>query len=224
MKRPPILATIVVALAVAAMIGLGLWQLLDRLPQKQAYLASLAANPAKPATAFPRFPNESLLFRKAGGWCLEPVSFTAEGAGRAGYRIIAACRTGAEGPGMLVQLGATPDPNFRPKWPGGKVSGYIAHAPSHQSLIASLLRPAPRVLMLVADTPAPGLAANPGPDLGSIPNNHFAYAMQWFLFAGVAIVIYAFALRARSRAASAGTEAGGTGVGGTGVGRRPTQG
>ena len=47
MKRIPLIPTIVVTLAVAAMIGLGLWQLLDRAPRKEAYLAQLAANPAK---------------------------------------------------------------------------------------------------------------------------------------------------------------------------------
>jgi surfeit locus 1 family protein len=33
-----------------------------------------------------------------------------------------------------------------------------------------------------------------------VPNNHLAYAVQWFLFAGVAAVIYALALRRRTRA------------------------
>jgi surfeit locus 1 family protein len=51
--------------------------------------------------------------------------------------------------------------------------------------------------MLVADTPAPGLMPNPGPDPSSIPNNHLAYAVQWFLFAGLALLIYALALRKR---------------------------
>ena len=52
-------------------------------------------------------------------------------------------------------------------------------------------------LMLVADTPPPGLAANAGPDLSSIPNNHFAYAIQWFCFAATALIIYVLAVRRR---------------------------
>ena len=40
--------------------------------------------------------------------------------------------------------------------------------------------------MLVADTPPAGLAANGTPDLGAVPNNHLAYAGQWFFFAAVA--------------------------------------
>ncbi|MBM3928735.1 MAG: SURF1 family protein, partial [Sphingomonadales bacterium] len=39
--------------------------------------------------------------------------------------------------------------------------------------------------------------ANPAPDLSAVPNNHLAYAVQWFLFAVVAAIIYAMALRRR---------------------------
>lgn len=181
------------------MIALGVWQLAVRLPQKEAYLAQLAQNPARPETAFPRFPDDTMLFRRASAVCLEPFRFDVAGAGSAGYRVIAECRTGAEGPGMLVQLGTTRDFKAKPAWTGGEVRGFISHAPDGRSLIASLFDHTPRRLMLVAATPAPGLTANTGPDLASVPNNHFAYGMQWFLFAAVALIIYAIALRRRSR-------------------------
>ena len=42
-----------------------------------------------------------------------------------------------------------------------------------------------------------GLAPNARPDPGEIPNNHWSYAIQWFLFALVALVIYGIALRKR---------------------------
>jgi len=202
MKRVPILATILVALAAAAMIGLGFWQL-QRRHEKEAQLALYAANVNAPPIAFPRLAlGDNLLFRKAGAFCLEPVSFKAEGAGAAGFRSIAQCRTGAEGPGFAVQLGTTHDPNAKPAWKGGKVSGYISHAPDHRPLIALMFGDhAPQPLMLVADTPPPGLAANPGPDLSSIPNNHLSYAVQWFIFAALAVLIYALALRKRMRGA-----------------------
>lgn len=197
MSRLSVIPTIVVALAIAAMIGLGLWQLLIRLPEKQTQLAQLAANPARPAITFPRVPDDSLLFRRTSGVCVPPVSMTREGAGAAGFRIIANCRTGAEGPGMKVQLGTTRDPNFTVAWPGGKVTGWISRAPDTTPLIASLFRDTPQDLLLVTDTPAPGLAANTQPNVASIPNNHFAYAWQWFFFAAVAAVIYALAVRKR---------------------------
>lgn len=197
MRRWPLVPTVLVALAVAAMIALGLWQLLIRLPEKEAQLAQLAANPAKPAIAFPRFPDDSLLFRRASGFCVSVASIERAGAGNAGYRLIANCRTGAEGPGIKVQLGTTRDPDAKVQWGGGKVSGWISHAPDARSLIAGLFDHVPRELLLVADTPAPGLAANSRPDIGIVPNNHFAYAIQWFFFAAVASVIYVLAVRRR---------------------------
>ena len=200
MKRIPIVATILVTFAAAAMIGLGFWQL-QRRQEKLAELRVLAANPSLPAIAFPNPPaGDELLFRKAGAFCLKPVGFSPDGAGKAGFRVIAHCATGAEGPGFAVQLGTTHDPEFKPHWAGGKVNGTIGHAPSATPLIATLFGKAPpRPLMLVADTPAPGLAANTLPSIDSIPNNHLAYAVQWFLFAGVAVIIYLLALRRRAR-------------------------
>ena len=200
MKRFPIVATVLVALAVTAMIALGFWQL-QRRGQKLAELRVLAANPSKPPIAFP-IPaiGDDLLFRKAGAFCLKPVGFVLDGAGKAGFRVIARCATGAEGPGFSVQLGTTHDPEFKPKWTGGKVNGMISHAPSSVPLIATMVgKAAPRELLLVADTPAPGLTANETPSIESIPNNHLAYAVQWFLFAGIAVIIYLLALRRRAR-------------------------
>ena len=50
-------------------------------------------------------------------------------------------------------------------------------------------------------TPPLGEAAPPTP--ADIPNNHFAYAIQWFAFAGVLLLIYTLLVR-RWRLASAG--------------------
>ena len=201
MKRFPLLATILVGLAVAAMIALGFWQL-QRRTEKEALLARYAANRTLPPIAFPRIPvDDSLLFRRAGAFCLEPVSWTVEGGrtakGGVGWRQIAQCRTGAEGPGFAVQVGVGSTADAKPNWRGGEVSGYITHAPDHRALIAALFSKVPKTLMIVADKPAPGLGANPAADLSAVPNNHLAYAVQWFLFAAVAGVIYGIALRRR---------------------------
>lgn len=192
MTRIPLVPTVLVTLAVAAMIGLGLWQLLDRAPKKQAYLAQLARNPALPPVAFPDRPDDRLLFRRASAVCTRPDSQRLAGAGAAGFRLIADC-----GNGLVVQLGTTTDPMFKPRWAGGPVSGFISHAPDSRSLIGSLFDHRPQPLLLIADTPALGLAANGRPDLSSVPNNHLSYAVQWFLFATIAAVIYALALRRR---------------------------
>ena len=50
---------------------------------------------------------------------------------------------------------------------------------------------------LVAATAPPGLAPSAPPSIDQIPNNHRAYAVQWFLFALIALVIYWLAVRKR---------------------------
>lgn len=199
MRRFPILPTLVVTLAVAAMIALGLWQLLDRLPKKEAFLAQLATNPTKSVIAFPRHADEALLFRRASAVCPAPTSIRLAGAGAAGYRAIAECPPVGDQPALPVQLGTTRDPNARPRWAGGRVEGHLAHAPTGQSLIGTALDPASQRLMLVASRPLAGLKPNPAPDIDAVPNNHLAYAGQWFFFAAVAAIIYVLAVARRRR-------------------------
>ncbi|MBY0520137.1 MAG: SURF1 family protein [Sphingomonas sp.] len=202
MNRLPLIPTIIVSLAVAAMVALGIWQL-QRADEKAVVLKTLAANQARPPIAFPSIPiGDHLLFRKASAFCLSVTGWTTQSGrdaqGNSGWRKIAHCRTGAEGPGFQVQLGIGSDPNANPAWKGGKVSGFIGYAPNANPLIVSMLGGGgPRTLMLIADSPPSGLRANAGPDLSAVPNNHLAYAVQWFIFAALALIIYAVALRRR---------------------------
>lgn len=207
MPRLPLFPTLLVGLCIAAMIALGVWQL-DRRAEKHAALAQYAANLGKPMIAFPDPPvGDANLFRRARTRCLPPLTWRKQG-GRAasgvkGWRHLARC--GPHGDGPLVDMGVTPDPRFVPQWSGGDVIGTISHAPDSTPLIAAMFgRTAPKTLMLVSDTAAPGLEPTAKPDLSSVPNNHLAYAVQWFLFAGVAAIIYVLALRLRGRRARAG--------------------
>lgn len=190
-RKLPIIPTILVGLAVAVMIGLGFWQL-QRRAQKEALLASYAAAAGKPPIGWPAVPpKEPLpLFRSATGNCLQVVGFrTSAGQnqrGEPGFLVIADCRTGAEGPGLSVELGWSKDPNAGRGWQGGLVSGTIA--PDRISR-----------MRLVAAAPGPGLMASAPPSPDTIPNNHLSYAVQWFLFAVIALVIYVLALRGRWR-------------------------
>ncbi len=203
----PVIPSIVVALAVAAMIGLGVWQL-DRRAEKEAAIARYAGNRALPVMAFPRPPiGDENLFRRASAMCLEVTGWS-EQAGRAengakGWRHIADCRTGVEALTTKFDMGVSTAPGVTPVWNGGEVTGSITQAPDSTPLLASLFgkRP-PRPLMLVSETPAPGLAESARPDPSSVPNNHLAYAVQWFLFALAAVVIYVLALRWRGRKAT----------------------
>lgn len=205
MKRVPPVATAIVALAVAVMVALGIWQL-GRANEKHAVIALYAQNSSMPETVLPAAlrPNDPLLFRRTGALCLGVVDWTTTNGrdvnGRSGWRHIAACRTGAEGPGFLADMGVSSDFNARPAWRGGDVAGLLAPEPLANSLAGRLLGkvPMPRP-MIVSATPAAGLVATARPDPAEVPNNHLSYAVQWFIFASVAALIYALALRRRTR-------------------------
>jgi len=205
MKRTiPIVPTIIVLLAAALMVRLGVWQL-RRLHEKEALLTRYAANQTRPplplAALFPV--TDDALYRRTSANCLGVVSWKAQ-AGRAadgnpGWRHIAACRTGAEGPGVLVDLGISGD-SQPPVWKGGRVAGRLTWASGSQPFLMNLfVTPPPPTPMIVSDTAAPGLKPTAQPNPADIPNNHLSYAVQWFLFAGVALIIYGVALWQRAR-------------------------
>lgn len=185
MRRLPVFATIVVLAAVALMIALGLWQL-RRLHEKEALIAHYTA--AKGNAEVIRWTSkgvgEHLLYRRAVLDC-RSVSNRSGMAGRnaadqAGVAQTVQCGLAGGGSARVV-LGWSLQPLVKPDWNGGRVTGVIA--------------PGPR---LVADPPLEGLEANALPDPQDLPNNHLSYAIQWFLFALTALVIYLLALRRRS--------------------------
>ena len=195
-RRLPVLPTIIVAAAVAVMIGLGVWQL-NKAPEKQERIERYRAAQKLPPIAYPTAPGaEQLpLYRYATAMCLRPVARRAvAGRNRAdetGYVHIVDCSTGAEGPGISVQIGWSRNPNAKFAWNGGAVSGIIV--------------PDSRTRMrLVAATPAPGLAASaaPSPTVSVTPARHRGYAATWFSFAAIATLIYALAVRKRLKETS----------------------
>ena len=202
-RRWPVIPTILVVAAVATMIALGIWQL-QRKDDKEALIALYQRNMAMSATvAYPALAPvpDAMLYRKSSVTCLEPVRWDqrsgTDRAGVTGIRMIADCRTGAEGPGVLVDVGIAED-FTPPKWTGGTVQGTIVPGPEQPTLVERLTgRAVPARAMLVADAPAPGLRASEVPSGADVPNNHLAYAVQWFLFAAAALIIYALAVRRR---------------------------
>ena len=189
-RRLPLIPTLVVLAAVATMIGLGIWQL-QRARWKESLLAQYAKAEQLPPIVYPTIPlkTEQLpLFRHATGMCQRIVGHRAQAgenrAGEPGYAHIVDCSTGAEGPGMSVEVGWSKNPNARVNWSGGLVSGVIA--PDRRS----------RMRLVAASAPQ-GLEPSAAPTLSSIPNNHRSYALQWFAFAAIALVIYALAVRKR---------------------------
>ena len=183
-RRLPVLPTVVVLIAVGIMIRLGFWQL-DRMEEKEALLEHYAAaDGGEILVAWPDNENEAeeRLYRRTRLNCASVGSRSAisgkNARGETGLAQVATCNI-ADGGKALVALGWSREPAAM-EWQGGRVTGIIA--------------PGPR---LIADPPLAGLEANAKPDPRDIPNNHFAYAVQWFLFAFVALVIYALAVRKR---------------------------
>ncbi len=191
--RLPLVPTLIVAAAVATMIGLGVWQLLWRAPQKDALVASYAAAQGRPAIAFPTIllAGEPPLFRKAAGLCLEVTGWRQvageNGGGDIGYAFLADCRTGAEGPGMVVDAGWSTNPQTKVRWTGGRVSGVISPDRAKK-------------MRLVSSSGLGGLEASAAPSPAMIRNSHRSYAFQWFAFAIIAAVIYLLALQSRDKA------------------------
>lgn len=185
-RKVPPFATLVVVLAAATMIALGIWQL-GRRDEKEALLRRYEAVANDPSpVAWPRDTASvaDSLYRRSAFDCVsvlsrETVSGTARN-GAKGWAHRVRCRLPGGGEGQ-VALGWSRD-LAKPEWVGGRVIGVIGPGP-----------------ILYADPPLGGLEPLARPDPREIPNNHLAYAGQWFFFAVSALVIYALALRRRAR-------------------------
>lgn len=193
-RKLPILPTLIVLIAAGIMVRLGFWQI-ERLQEKQAMLADYQA--ALGLSAVVDFQSDLLVdgpgyYRRVLLQCTsdnrDKLVSGRNGNGQAGW----AHQFGCEFPYRLkgsakadVVIGWSPQPQ-PVNWNGGKVLGTLVPStgPVHR---------------VIADPPLADLQPNAKPDPGNIPNNHLSYAVQWFAFALVALVIYALALRKRSR-------------------------
>ncbi|MFV0645764.1 MAG: SURF1 family protein [Sphingomonadaceae bacterium] len=186
-RRLPIIPTLIVLVAIGAMVALGVWQL-----QRSAWKNNLIAHYQSAASAQPvPFPSgadyESDLYRRSSLECLEVQDRTAiagrNHAGETGFAQVVTCDIGAGAP-VAIRLGWTRDPELR-NWDGGTISGWVIQGQGRAAL--------------VADTAPAGMEDLVQPDPNNMPNNHLSYAVQWFLFALSAAVIYVLALRRRNR-------------------------
>ena len=185
MKRFPVVATLIVALAIATMIALGMWQL-RRMHWKNALVEryGAASQQAQPVP-FPLTPavREADLYRKSALVCARVLDRTAiagrSARGEAGWAQTARCSL-AEGGEAQVVLGWSPQPGTA-VWNGGPVTGTIGPAANGE-------------VRLIANPPLAELAAHAAPDPRDVPNNHLSYAVQWFLFAASAAAIYGIAV------------------------------
>ena len=189
MRKPvPILATLVVIAAAATMVALGVWQL-HRAEWKDALIAQ--AQRAQATSAQVPYPAgeaalEDALYRYTTIDCTRVTARSAVAGtavtGEKGWAQRAECML-PSGRRLTVDLGFSRQPSPDLEWSGGEVRGVIA--------------PGGRV---VAAQGLAGLDPLATPDPQNLPNNHLAYAGQWFFFALTALAIYGLALRKRWKA------------------------
>jgi len=201
MKRSiPIIPTLVVLVACAIMVRLGFWQI-DRLHQKEAMIARFEAAQAQTEFSYLNPDQPAALYRHVMIYCDRvgqgSVRSGRNAQGMAGWSHVFRCTWGGLWPGTPPDQTMT-DYVLRPadvvigwsgtpaqvKWAGGEVTGTVVPGGELGYHI-------------VADPPLAGLQSNARPDPRDLPNNHLSYAVQWFAFAGIALVIYALALRKR---------------------------
>ena len=192
--RIPIIPTIIVAAAVVVMIALGFWQL-DRKEEKEALLARYAtAARDSGSIPLPETPEERManLYRPATAICDRVEGQEVVGGrnrlGTIGWVQLVDCLD-PDGIPFEAAVGWTAEPAVAP-YSGGPINGRIGGA-----------REGTR---LVSGGQEEGMMMVPPPDPNNVPNNHLAYAGQWFFFALTALVIYILALRRRGRDAKAG--------------------
>ncbi len=184
-RRLPIIPTIFVLAAVATMVALGIWQL-GRKDEKEALIANYEAALSNSSEFdWPHDPGdvEQVLFRRSRIDCQRVLSIDARAgtsaSGDKGWAHHASCSPPGSDAAVDVAIGWSRSPQS-PTWEGGRVEGIVA--------------PGPR---LIASAPQAGLEPLAQPDPRDLPNNHLAYAGQWFFFALTALVIYGLALRKR---------------------------
>ncbi|OBX18510.1 hypothetical protein A9995_11100 [Erythrobacter sp. QSSC1-22B] len=182
-RRIPIISTVIVLAAVTTMIALGFWQL-GRMDEKEALIARYAAAGERAEVVWPvAAPYEAALFRRSTVICNEVTGFDSIAGtsrrGEKGWAQIARCSLdGGARADVAMGWSRIPEP---PAWNGGTVTGLVA--------------PYGDSVRLVLIEPVAGLQPLAAPDPGDLPNNHLAYAGQWFLFALTALVIYGLVLR-----------------------------
>src|SRR3954452_24599772 len=119
MSRLPLVPTLIVLLAAGLMVRLGVWQL-HRAHEKDALLARYEQNSKLPEMALPNVAviDDKLLYRRASAFCLRVVRWRVAGgeteAGKGGTRFLAECKSGAEGPGLVADMGVSQAPRFQP--------------------------------------------------------------------------------------------------------------
>jgi surfeit locus 1 family protein len=206
MRRLPFISAAIVFALTAVLVCLGIWQLQRREWKQQLVLAAEVA-PQLPVLGPADFVaamtgQMSVQYRRAELICrpgrIKPFDLTggSSAAGQSGYLVLVSCRPDQSlAPDIVAVAGWTrrPDAAALPLTVDTMFKGLIIERPYGDA-------PDRPQFMLIPDTAVPPLTPSRLPTATDLPDNHLAYAGQWFGLAGALLVIYALWLRRRTRA------------------------
>lgn len=207
-RRIPIIPTIITAVGILILCALGKWQL-DRRAWKHDLIERLAAAPNLPPVSPEEFRaammgDVSIQYRRASIDCragpkkpydLRPGS---SAGGTSGFYVVVSCRPNSRPPDIVAVAG----------WTKRVDAKDIVISLNHQLTGTVIERPygnapdRPR-FMLIPDEAIPPLGRPLQPRAADLPDNHLAYAGQWFGLAIALAAIYGLYLRRRAVAPAA---------------------
>lgn len=192
-RRLPIMPTILVLAAAGVMVALGVWQL-GRAEEKAQMIAEFEAQAELGETFRIRSGVDGEIYSSVEMPCPEPANWQAvagrNSLGQSGYVHRYECQYTPVGISIhegrfvttFADVGWSRSPE-EPSFSGAIIIGTLVALGDDYKVVAS--------------EPLAGLQPLAKPDPKDLPNNHLAYAGQWFFFALTALVIYWFAVRAR---------------------------
>jgi cytochrome oxidase assembly protein ShyY1 len=200
------LSALVVFVLTGLLVGLGVWQL-QRREWKRALVEAAETAPQLPMLEPADFMaamtgRMSVQYRRAELVCrpgrVTPYDLKggSSAGGESGYLVLVSCRPDQSlAPDIVAVAGWTrrPDAAALPLVVDTMFSGLIIERPYGDA-------PDRPQFMLIPDTAVPPLKPSRLPSAADLPDNHLAYAGQWFGLAGALLVIYALWLRRRMRA------------------------
>ena len=215
--------TVSTLLMLAVLLSLGVWQL-QRLTWKQGILRQIAQAEALPAIDMPANPSIFAKVRLAGRFGDHWALYGSEGRDTATGPVLGAQLLGVlQRPGdtpVLVMLGWVPGVDAHPPAGPAVVEGFIRPGETAGWFAATdnpkagryyTLNPsaigaglgyaevAPYVLVAMGPSAAANLP-QPARNLPRPPNDHFGYALTWFSFAVILLVIFGLHVRKVLRA------------------------
>ncbi len=202
MRRPPVLASLIVLVLVAILVGLGVWQL-QRARWKADLIARLEAAPALPELGPSDFEEamlglRSVQYRRASHVCrpgrVRPYDLKggSSQSGEGGFLVLVSCRPNDKPPDIVIVAGWTRDAGAmrRTFEVDTFFEGLVIERPYGDA-------PGRPQFMLIPTTAIPELAPARLPSPRDLPDNHLAYAGQWFGLAVALLAIYGVWLRRR---------------------------